>query len=444
MRDAVPSNEARKNYFAFAALIAISVLVRLAIIAHFRERASYDTPGFMLTADAIRTGDFSRYDGRRTPIYPLLLILAGMDWTVVRLVQCALGVAIGAMLFAVAWYRTGSRVTSFVAGLLGSLMISELLYEQILYSETLCTFFIALAMLAYARIDKDGGARMPNYAILGIAAAFAGMTRPMFLYLAPLLLCFPLIRARFRVALGLVLAPTLVLALGWSAFNAHTLDYFGVTTTTGFNLSNHSGGFMELAPPQYSQIADIYLRYRPYQIDRMGSHTMTIWIAEGAIRRATGLSTPELSRVLTRMSLEMFAEHPLLYLESVVRAWLRFWGFGFFDFVTAYRDSAGRLGYAMVVLLGTFQLAINVAFLIIAAVLLARWIRARISFDFDLAMIMIVLTGSIVQAFMEYGENVRYLAPLAPLIAYVVARFALGGPKAHRRTIKSILGGGFR
>ena len=47
-----------------------------------------------------------------------------------------------------------------------------------------------------------------------------------------------------------------------------------------------------------------------------------------------------------------------------------------------------------------------------------------ISFDFDLAVIAIVLMGSVVQAFLEYGENVRYLVPLVPLTIYTVATFA--------------------
>jgi hypothetical protein len=420
MLEAVSSNEVRKDHFAFGALIGISVLVRLAIIISFRERASYDTSGFMLTANAIRTLDFSHYDGRRTPIYPLLLLLAGMDWRVVRWIQCGLGIAIAAMVYRITWYRTRDATISFIVGLLSSLAVMELLYEQIIYSETLCTFWIALSILALARIELNVGRRSRNLTLLGGSAALAGMTRPMFLYLGALYFLFILARTRVRTALAIVLVPTLLLALGWSAFNAYSIGYFGVTTTTGFNLSNHSGGFMELAPPRYSQIADIYLRYRPVQIQRMGSHTMTIFLAEDAIERATGLTAPQLSKVLTRMSLEMFAEHPMLYLESVARAWMRFWGFGFFDFVRAYENAAGKIGYPVLLTLGSFQLALNIAFLIIAALALAQWIRGQRNFDFDLAVIMVVFAGSMVQAFMEYGENVRYLAPLAPLVIYVV------------------------
>src|SRR5579871_423361 len=238
---------------ALLALIAISVVVRLVVMTNFRARASFDTPGFILTAQAIASGDFSHYDGKRTPVYPLLMLLAGMDWPVVRAIQSLLGVAIASMVFAITWIRTRSAIASFIAGMLSSIAISELLYEQIIYSETLCTFWLVLSMLAFARIELTESERGWEFALLGISAGLAGMTRPMFLYLGPLLFfVMAMRRRRWRdMRTALVLAPTLLLALGWSAVNKHTVDYFDVTTTTGYNLSNHSGAFMELAPPRY-------------------------------------------------------------------------------------------------------------------------------------------------------------------------------------------------
>jgi 4-amino-4-deoxy-L-arabinose transferase-like glycosyltransferase len=422
------AKEPRHNHvaIAFFSLVAISAVVRLLMMMNFRARASFDTPGFIITAQALASGDFSHYDGKRTPIYPLLMLLTGMDWPILRTIQSLLGIAIASMVFAITWVRTRSATASFIAGLLSSIAISELLYEQIVYSETLCTFWLVLSILAFARIALAERERQWEFALLGISAAVAGMTRPMFLYLGPLFFFFLAMRRRrlHDIRTAMVLAPTLLLALGWSAVNKYTINYFGVTTTTGYNLSNHSGAFMELAPPGYSQIADIYLRYRAWQIQQMGSQTMTIWYAENEIKRKTGLTTAELSKRLTRMSLEMFAEHPILYLESVAQAWMRFWGADFYHFVGFYQHEMGSsAAYAAVLILGTVQLVINVMFLIIAAYSIAqRWI-GRISFNFDLGVIAIVLTGSIVQAFLEYGENVRYLAPLVPLTIYIVVTF---------------------
>jgi hypothetical protein len=410
---------------ALFALIAISALVRLLVILNFRARASWDTPEFIVTARAITSLDFRQYDGKRTPIYPLLMLLAGMDWDVVRLIQSVLGIALASMMFAIAWKRTRNVAASFVVGLFCSLAVSELLFEQVIYSETFCTFWIILSLLAYARTCAD--AKPGDYALLGISAALAGMTRPMFLFLGPLYWCFMLIRERprnflklFEARLAWVLAPTLILALGWSAVNKHTINYFGVTTTLGFNLSNHSGAFMELAPPQYSKIADIYLRYRARQLSTIGTQAMTFWYAEGELKRATGLSTAELSKQFTRMSLEMFAEHPVLYLESVTKSWVRFWGFEFYEFIGFFHASTSSFVYALLVIFGSLQLGINVAFLGIAADSMWRWMRRRTRFDFELGVIAIVLAGSLEQAFLEYGENVRYLAPLVSLTIYTV------------------------
>ncbi len=422
---------------ALVALIAISGLVRLLIGLNFRARSSWDTGEFVLAARSIASLDFSQYDGRRTPIYPLLLLLAGMDWDAVRLIQSLLGTATASMMFAITWQRSRSTSAALVAGLLTSVSLTELFFEQVIYSETLCTFWIVVSLLAYARTIESAG--FWDFTLLGTSAALAGMTRPMFLFLGPLYFCFIVTRTRTLRLRTMVLAPTLLLALGWSAVNKHTVNYFGVTTTTGYNLSNHSGAFMELAPPQYSEIADIYLRYRAWQIPRMGSQTMTIWYAENEIKRKTGLSTAELSKQLTRMSLQMFVQHPLLYLTLVARSWVRFWGFGFYDFIGSFKNSTTSFVYALLLVFGTLQLGINAAFLGIAAYSIARWMRGKVRFDFELSVIAIILTGSVVQALMEYGENVRYLAPLVPLTIYVVVTFAWRAVELRRPAVTSSL-----
>jgi hypothetical protein len=123
------------------------------------------------------------------------------------------------------------------------------------------------------------------------------------------------------------------------------------------------------------------------------------------------------------MSLEMFAEHPLLYLASVGRAWMRFWGFDFYDFIGFFRDSTSPFVYVLLVAMGSLQLGINVAFLGVAGYSISGWVLHRDTFNFELGVIAIVLAGSVLQAFLEYGENVRYLAPLVPLTIYTVVAF---------------------
>ena len=83
--------------------------------------------------------------------------------------------------------------------------------------------------------------------------------------------------------------------------------------------------FIELAPEKYATIKEIYLRQREEKVAESGWQTMTIWRAYPEMLRATGLSYPELSQELTRMSVGLFLSHPGLYAESVARAWVSFW-----------------------------------------------------------------------------------------------------------------------
>ena len=90
---------------ALLALVAISAAVRGVLIFNFRARASWDTDGYILAARAIASLNFSQYDGKRTPIYPLLMLLGGMDWDVIRWMQALLGIANGCLMFAIVWCR---------------------------------------------------------------------------------------------------------------------------------------------------------------------------------------------------------------------------------------------------------------------------------------------------------------------------------------------------
>ena len=415
---------------AFLVLLAISSIVRLFAVIHFPPQTSYDTGSYVHAAHALGKLHLKAYNGFRTPAYPLLLLLGGMNFRVARLIQSILGIVIASMLFAITWYRTRSAAASLAVGLLSSLSLSELLFEQIIYSETLCAFWIVLSAFAFARTKAPAGTGIRDYALLGLSAALAGMTRPMFLILGPLYFCFIVAEAQrldlsmLREArLALVLAPTLAVAIGWSAVNQYASNYFGVTTTTGYDLVSHSGAFIELAPPKYSEIARIYLRYRAPQLRKSGNQAATIWYAGSEIERTTGFSGAEVSKQLTRMSLEMFAAHPILYLDSVTRSWLRFWGIGAYGYLGYFKEPHGRrIFYALVLGMIFLQWGITLTFLLIAAYSIVRW-RQRTSFNYELELIAIVLLGSIPEALLINDDNERFFVPLIPLTIYVVVTF---------------------
>ena len=80
---------------------------------------------------------------------------------------------------------------------------------------------------------------------------------------------------------------------------------------------HRSGGFIENAPEEYSFIKEIYLKYRTQRIEEISTHSMVIWRAYPEMLQRTGLSYPELSKVLVKMSVATFLNEPARYFHSV-------------------------------------------------------------------------------------------------------------------------------
>lgn len=219
--------------------------------------------------------------------------------------------------------------------------------------------------------------------------------------------------------------PVIFFIGGWSFYNYQRLAYFGITTLTGYNLTNHSGAFIEYAPEKYNVIAKIYLANREVQIANTDSHSMTIWRTIPEMMEKTGYSYTQLSRGLTRMSIRLFLTHPFLYGWSVLQSWILFWNEpGWWVWQNAHNEITGRvLGYlwrAEKYLLVTLNLIflISVSYLFITKIIIKKkYPKTPLSI---LALVIIILTCSILQALVEYGENARYSMQVKPFVILVV------------------------
>jgi hypothetical protein len=287
-----------------------------------------DTGGYRLLAQQLTNLNFSGYEGFRTPVYPLLLAVCGLNWDLVRFVQFLFGVSISAMLFILTYWRTNSVIPAVLVGASYSLSLNELFFESSILTESSCTFFLVFSLILLARLDLRKPCTPKNQALLGTIASIIALCRPIFFYLPPVYFGFLAFnesagskRLLDRWALAYFAAPPIVLLLGWCMVNQLALGYFGLNTRTGYNLTNLSGTFMELAPTKYSQIRDIYLEFRT----SMGTTEDTIWRAEEQMRRDLKLSPLQLSEQLSAMSVEMFVEHPLLYARAVAKSFAEFW-----------------------------------------------------------------------------------------------------------------------
>ena len=92
----------------------LAASVRLLLLQVYGPVAYSDTPSYRRLAEAVLNG-FQRYDGTRTPGYPIFLALVGGDQQV-YIVQLMLGFLTTLLLFWIGWRLTQN---AWVAGAMG-------------------------------------------------------------------------------------------------------------------------------------------------------------------------------------------------------------------------------------------------------------------------------------------------------------------------------------
>lgn len=408
------------------ALGLICMSVRIAVWATWSPTSEVDTPSYVDMAYILRSLDFSHYLGLRPPGYPLLLLLAALDFDRVWVLQSILGVAISLMVYSLTYSQTRSAAWAFLAGLAHSLNLNQLLFEASILTETFSAFLLVAVVWLLLRPLGAGGQRLSVYVAAGVAAGIASLTRPLLLYLGPLCLLVlfhdwrrvrvPL-PSRLKWAL-FFLAPWILLVVGWSLFNLVTVDYFGVTTLGGYEITNQTGAFIELAPEKYAAVKEVYLRYRAQRMAQFGTHVNTIHVAVHDLLKETGLSYSDLSRTLLRMSLELIAAHPIRYLKGVTRAWVDFWR------QNIYWQANPRPGLQLRIWSLQWWLIQGAVLIFLAVSSKALWslVRGRRNPPVSIQCLLptsIVLVGSVIQALIELGGNARYAIPFQPLVVLV-------------------------
>jgi hypothetical protein len=392
-----------------------------------------DTWSYVRLAKCIRTLECATFDGQRTPGYPVFMLAGAMNFRAIMLMQHTLGMMTALIVLALTWRATGSWWIAGVVGLAHALRIDLLSYETNMLSEALSAFLTVLSVAMVAQLLKARSRRLVVWVALALLHTAAVLTRP-------LLVVIPIVSAvwiALRMTRGWAqkgewlrfgggyIAPIAISLLAWCLVNQAATGAFGLTTLLGYNLSNHSGGFIEFAGDEYAAIRDPYLRARP----PVSSHTMTIWRVEDDIRAAQRWTMADLSRRLTRMSLTLFAQQPRRYARSVCRAWAGFWGLWspLWGYSIAERVHAAWLGSVLRAgerVTDAFGVIGSVLFLLCGGYLIFDTLAGSPpQHERDLRLLSVAVVGlaSVVQALLELGENWRYSLPFQPLVWYVVA-----------------------
>lgn len=310
---------------AFALLAAFAIAIRCGMFLVCQPGTLLDTGTYQTLAQQLLHLDFRDYKGLRTPGYAVMLLLGGQNYFAVWVIQAAMGVMNTLLLFWLCFVHTGSAPWSFAAGLGHTLALNQLAFEANMVSESAATFLLVLAIASFVRALKEP-ARANHGVTSGLLTAVLTLIRNVYIFVGPMFAVLLLVfeKNRLRMAVGLVIA-FVAPVLAWMAFNKATINYFGLTSMVGYNLTNHSGAFMEKAGDEYATVRDIYLKYREQKRAETGRHAMTIFIARDEMMAKTGLDEVGLSRVLTKLSIELFLEYPTPYLKNVADSWVSFW-----------------------------------------------------------------------------------------------------------------------
>jgi hypothetical protein len=408
-------------------LIVVCAAIRVIFWQLYEPDTAPDTSSYVQFAEQIARMDLAGYLGRRTPMYPLLLAAANLDYTIVWQIQSALGVGISVLVFLLVLECVPSMLLAFAVALLHSLTLNQLFYEARIMSETLATFGVLASVLLFVRALRSAR-RSPMFVAAGLVVAATILTRPQYVYLLPLFVVLMLLtpRGRSLVVVAVFVAAAGLPLAGWALFNKIETGYLGLSTQMGISLAQHSGKFIDKAPQEFAALRDIYLRHRarmPPEADHM-----TVWEAVPDMLAKTGLSFIDLNRELTRLSLTLFARHPGLYLRSVVDAWIGFWPVPNTWQPELIRGAGVR--HALVALWSVEHVilrAMNLAFFLLAVALAPRALTRALregAVGAYLTIGSVVLGASVVQALLEATDNARYSIPTQPLVAIFVLALA--------------------
>lgn len=449
----------------FFGLLERAFLWRFYGPAYFGDSATY-----WRLANLIRES-WSSYDGTRVPVYPYFLRLVGSDSTV-YLLQLGMGLAITLGFFYIGWRITHNAWFAALAAMVHQLNLGQLFFEANILTETMATFWVLVALVAFVYgMDKPGRGRAWVSCLMGIVSALAVLTRPVFMILPPWLGLWMILTwqkepwpqwkwgdlwpsffawmrfigksiRRQWLPLAAFFLPVLGLVLGWMAFiHTHYHDWT-LSTMTGYHLVQHTGAFFEYVPDRYAGLRDVYLEYRDQRIEQYGTQTNTIWDAIPPMMQASGLTFYDLSRTLTRISIDLIRQHPDLFLRSVAQGWWLFWRAPVYWLPEALKIPAPLIGdvaslITVIVLIQRIVLfGVNLVFIIFPLLIpfLGRFYRSQnIQLEDSTRWIWSILLGlvwlsSFLQAILDHGDNPRFLIPLQSIITlWILWQITFGG-----------------
>lgn len=452
-----------KHAIALAALVLLNALIKFSLWTEppqtFTDSLSYIAPATSLLDGR---GYGQQEAGYRTPVYPLFLaaIIAPFDHhdlsacreprvpaclgdiqsepnadanlRAVVAVQVLLGFLTIIVIYFFAWRVARNYWVAALCALTYPLDLSTGYWEISILADALATFLLALTVTIALIAASATKHRLLAHALLGSSLSALALCQPIYLLYAFVPMAFitiahrrytvrkeanpPTRLHRLLEALDLrnawlVLAIPALAILAWSARNYFVDGFFTPSSLSGYNLTQMVGPFMELAPEQYRDLAEIYVDTRKEREPIRGTHSGTIFFAYSEMLDARKTTWAGLSRDLQDLSVALILKNPKGYFQVARDSFNQFWKFGL-----GRQNSGVPASYPWVSWFfdAQFQEALTVLFwmLPIGLLLLGGASQESVWVWFAVATVWYVALFS---SALNFGDNERYRVPVARL-----------------------------
>lgn len=445
--------EHRIHVVLLAVLLLLNVAVKMTLWIQtpqtFPDSLGYVAPALRLL-DGLGYG--SQENGFRTPTYPLFIAAivapfshddlsscrearipaclgeaqkepgAEANLRAIVAAQIVLGLLTIALVYGFAWQVARNAWVAALSALTYPIDLSTGYWEISILTDTLTTFLLMLAVVLTLLAAKATRHRLALHIALGVVLAALALAHSVYLLYAIIPVAFLWLKGHSppfgrptRPPSALVLLIPAFFIVAWSARNYIADGYFTPSTISGYNLTQMVGAFMEQAPAEYRDLAEIYLGFRVERIAARGSHSGTIFFVYRDMLAERETTWAGLSQMLTAMSLQMIREHPLGYLRVAWDSFQQFWKFGLgrqnyqlpisFDWVKWFLDT--RVHQAWMALF--FLTPIALAFLQLAR---RADTSATVWIWFAIAT---VFYAALFSSAFNFGDNERYRTHVARL-----------------------------
>lgn len=400
----------------FFIIVFFSIAVRILVYTLFSNIANYpDSYGYKELAGLIADFNLSGYNGQRSPGYPLLLAISGINLYVLVTVQTIIGLFTALYCYKTLVVLEFRQKTSIIVAILANCLFEVIFYEISILTESITLFFITLIFYKLANGFFTQYQSLLKLLGFSLIIGYLVLIKPFYIFIPFLIYgLYTLKYFSFKNLINrtvIILLFPLISFLGWSYINKINTGYFVSTTFFGINIAQNCVNFAEKAPDEYNVIRGIYVKHREKMKKEVGNVSMAIWSAHDELTEATQLNFADLSAKLSEFSKATISKNPGDYTKQVCISWYDYWrtslDIGYLDFKNKnHQKFLSAMWMPQRIILRSFK----ILFVLFAPVHIFIFFRNR-TVSYQLIITTIILCGSILQAMATYGTNSRFSFP---------------------------------